>query len=229
MTQAKWPLMRAALLTFSVAGVLFTAPVAGAGPTGCADLGGAVDNRGMCLIEADTPTYTMEVKYPVDYSDEQAIVDYLNQTKAGFLNLAQTPGARNLPYEMDVTAQSFRSAQTRSAVLKLFQSVGSAHPTTWYKAFNFDVAKSQPVTFDTVFPAGALQQIFPIVQRELERQTGLIGSISPGDGMDPSHYQNFAITDDSVIFFFGRAELLPSYADATSVTIPRNDIPPLQL
>ena len=221
--------MRAALLTFSVAGVLLTAPVAGAGPTGCADLGGTVDNRGMCLIEADTPTYTMEVRYPVDYSDEQAVVDYLNQTKAGFLNLAQTPGARNLPYEMDVTAQSFRSAQTRSAVLKLFQDVGSAHPTTWYKAFNFDVNKNQPITFETAFPAGALQQIFPIVQRELERQTGLTGSISPGDGLDPSHYQNFAITDDSVIFFFGRAELLPSYADATSVTIPRNDIPPLQL
>ena len=54
-------------------------------------------------------------------------------------------------------------------------------------------------------------------------------SISPGDGRDPSHYQNFAVTDDAVIFFFGRAELLPSYAGATSVTVPRNDIPPLQL
>ena len=181
----------------------------------------------MCHIQAQTPAYQMDVKYPVNYSDEQAIVDYLTQTKAGFLNLAQTPGARNLPYEMDVTAQSFRSAQTRSAVLKLFQDVGSAHPTTWYKAFTFDVNKNQPVTFDTVFPAGALAQIFPIVQRELERQTGLTGSISPGDGLDPSHYQNFAITDDSVIFFFGRAELLPSYADASSVAIPRNEIPAL--
>lgn len=78
-----------------------------------------------------------------------------------------------------------------------------------------------------MFPPGALQQIFPIVQRELETQTGLTGSISPGDGLDPSHYQNFAITDDSVIFFFGRAELLPSYADATTVAIPRNEIPAL--
>ena len=26
--------------------------------------------------------------------------------------------------------------------------------------------------------------------------------------MDPSHYQNFAITDDAVIFFFGQGELL---------------------
>ncbi|MGV1086700.1 MAG: esterase [Mycobacterium sp.] len=215
-----------ALLT---AGAVLTAPIAGAGPAGCTDLGGVVDARGMCHIQAETPAYTMDVRYPVNYSDTQAIVDYLNQTQAGFLNLAQTPGARNLPYEMDVTAQSFSSPQTRTAVLKLFQDVGSAHPTTWYKSFTFDVDKGRPVTFDTVFPTGALQQIFPIVQRELETQTGLIGSISPGDGLDPSHYQNFAITDDSVIFFFGRAELLPSYADATSVAIPRSEIPPLLL
>ena len=47
--------------------------------------------------------------------------------------------------------------------------------------------------------------------------------------MDPAHYQNFAVTDDAVIFYFGRAELLPSYAGATSVTVPRNAIPALQL
>lgn len=227
MTEAKGPRMRSALVTVIAAGALLTAPTAYAAPDGCAEMGGVVENRGMCHIQAQTPAYEMDVKYPINYSDVQAIVDYLTQTKAGFLNLAQTPGARNLPYEMDVTAQSFRSAQTRSAVLKLFQDVGSAHPTTWYKAFTFDVNKNQPVTFETVFPAGALTQIFPIVQRELERQTGLTGSISPGDGLDPSHYQNFAITDDSVIFFFGRAELLPSYADATSVAIPRNEIPAL--
>ena len=183
----------------------------------------------MCHVHATTPAYTLDLRFPADYSDEQAIVDYLTQTKDGFLNVAQEPGGRNPPYEMDVTSQSFRSAQTRSAVLKLFQNVGSAHPTTWFKSFNFDVNKGQPVSFATVFPPGALQKIFPIVQRQLETQTGLTGSISPGDGLDPSHYQNFAITDESVIFFFGRAELLPSYADATSVAIPRNEIPPLQI
>lgn len=229
MSQYPGPMRSVFLAVLLTTGIMLTAPSAMAGPSGCADLGGVVETRGMCHIEAQTPAYTMDVKYPVSYSDEQAIVDYLNQTKAGFLNLAQTPGARNLPYEMDVTAQSFRSAQTRSAVLKLFQDVGSAHPTTWYKAFNVDAATNRPLTFDTVFGTGALQQIFPIVQRELERQTGLTGSISPGDGLDPSHYQNFAITDDSVIFFFGRAELLPSYADATSVAIGRNEIPPLQI
>ena len=77
--------------------------------------------------------------------------------------------------------------------------------------------------------AKPLAVIFPIVQRELERQTGLTGVISTGDGMDPTHYQNFAITDDAVIFFFGQGELLPSDAGATSASIPRNALPPLTL
>lgn len=183
----------------------------------------------MCHVHSATPAYTMDLRFPANYSDEQAIVDYVTQTRDGFVNLAQEPGGRNLPYEMDVTSQSFRSAQTRSAVLKLFQNVGGAHPTTWFKSFTYNVDKGQPVTFDTVFPPGALEKIFPIVQSQLETQTGLTGSISSADGLNPAHYQNFAITDASVIFFFGRGELLPSYADATSVVIPRSQIPPLQI
>lgn len=196
----------------------------------CAALGGVLQGD-TCRIQASGPTYTMDVAFPVDYPDEQAIVDYLTQTREGFVNVAQTPDSRNLPYEMNVTGESLRSAQTRSVVLTLFQDVGSAHPTTWYKSFTYDVGRGRPVTFDTLFAPGAkpLDAIFPIVQQTLETETGLAGSISPGDGRDPSHYQNFAITDDAVIFYFGRAELLPSYAGATSVKVPRSEIPPLQV
>lgn len=198
--------------------------------TDCAALGGAVETGNVCHITATTPTYTMDVKFPTGYPDEQAVVDYLTQNRDGFVNVAQ-PGSRNLPYEMDVTSQTFASAQTQSVVLKLFQDVGGAHPTTWYKAFTYDAGQRKPVTFDTLFAPGSkpLAAIFPIVQRELERQTGLTGVISTGDGMDPSHYQNFAITDDAVIFFFGQGELLPSDAGATSASVPRNALPPLTL
>ncbi len=87
------------------------------------------------------------------------------------------------------------------------------------------------VTLDTLFTpdAKALNVIFPIVQRDLERQTGLTGVIATSDGLDPSHYQNFAVTDDAVIFFFSQGELLPSDAGATSASVPRAALPPLQL
>ena len=210
---------------------VLVAPPSWSAPGACAALGGVVQAGDTCRVQATGPGYTMDVAFPLGYPDERAIVDYLTQTREGFVNVANTPDSRNLPYEMDVTAESFQSAQTRSVVLTLFQNVGSAHPTTWYKSFTHNVATGRPVTLDTLFAPEAkpMDAIFPIVQSRLESGTGLAGSISPGDGRDPTHYQNFAITDDSVIFFFGRAELLPSYAGATSVTVPRSEIPPLQL
>lgn len=220
------------LAALLAAGVLLGSPtIAQAGAqTDCTAFGGTVEAGNICHVNATAPTYTMDVQFPTDYPDEQAVIDYLAQNRDGFVNVAQ-PGSRNLPYEMDVTSQTFTSAQTRSVVLKLFQDVGGAHPTTWYKAFTYNVGRGKPVTFDTLFPPGTqpLATIFPIVQRELERQSGLTGVISTGDGMDPSHYQNFAITDDAVIFYFGQGELLPSDAGATSASVPRSSLPPLAL
>jgi hypothetical protein len=203
--------------------------------TDCGTLGGVVEADNICHVHATASTYTMDLRFPANYADEQAVIDYLMQNRDGFTNVAQTPAARNMPYEMDVTTQSFTSGPppdgTRSVVLELFQDVGGAHPTTWYKAFNYDVAQRKPVTFDTLFApdARAVDAIFRVVQRDLERQTGLTGVIAASDGLDPSHYQNFAITDDAVIFFFGQGELLPSDAGAMSASVPRAALPPLQL
>ena len=214
-----------------VSGAVINAVPAAAVPAACVELGGAVEAGGMCRVQAREPTYTMDVTFPLGYPDERAIVDYLLQTREGFVNVAGTPDFRNLPYEMDVTAESFQSAQTRSVVLKLFQNVGSAHPTTWFKTFNYDLDQGRPITFDALFAPDTkpLEAIFPIVQRELETESGMPGSVSPADGRDPARYQNFAVTDEALIFFFAAAEMLPSYAGATSVSVPRDQIPALQI
>jgi hypothetical protein len=201
--------MRIVIAAALVCGALAATPPAWAAPDACGALGGVVESSGLCHVQAGAAGYALDMRFPLDYPDTQAMVDYLTQTRDGFVNVAQTPDSRNVPHQMDVTAESFRSARTRSVVLTLFQDVGGAHPTTWYKSFTY--------------------AIFPIVQRTLQDETGLAASISPGDGLDPTHYQNFAVTDDAVIFFFGRAELLPSYAGESSVTLPRNAIPPLQV
>lgn len=227
-------LSMAALLA---AGVLLGEPsiaVSGA-QTDCAAMGGAMEADNVCHVHSAASNYTMDVRFPTNYADQQAVIDYVTQNRDGFTNVAQTPTSRNSPYEMDVTTQSFTSGPptggTQSVVLKLFQDVGGAHPTTWYKAFTYDVAQRKPVTFDSLFApdAKAVNAIFPAVQRDLERQTGLTGVIATSDGLDPSHYQNFAVTDDAVIFFFGQGELLPSDAGASSASVPRSALPPLQL
>ena len=84
----------------------------------------------------------------------------------------------------------------------------------------------KPITIDTLFREGTqpFPLILPVVQSELERQLGQPVNISPTAGLDPQKYENFAITDDSIIFFFSQGDLLPEAAGAVQVTVPRGPI-----
>ena len=207
-------------------------PVAAAPPT-CASLGGTMPDPQTCRLHTSGPTYTFTMTFPADYPDEQALTDYITQNRDGFLSVAQSSGSRDQPYQMEATTEQHTAGQpphnTRSVVLKFFQDLGGAHPSTWYKAFNYNLGAKQPITFDTLFPPGTtpLDSIFPLVQRELERQNAVGAAILPSTGLDPSHYQNFAITDDQLIFYFAPGEMLPAFAGAAQAAVPRNAIPPL--
>ena len=63
---------------------------------------------------------------------------------------------------------------TRSVVFTVYQNVGGAHPQTYYQAFNWNVAKNAPITFDTLFKPGTkpLDVIYPEVNRYLTRRAG---------------------------------------------------------
>jgi hypothetical protein len=214
-------------------------PVAAADDA-CTNMGGAVENGQTCHVHAATSNYTLDMKFPLDYADEQALTDYISQNRDGFVTVAQTsssPSAtREVPYQMELTAEQYHSGQppggTQSVVLKVFEDLGGPRPSTSYKGFNYDLGSHQAITFDTLFAPNSkpLDSIFPIVQREVGRQTGFGAAILPGSGLDPSHYQNFGITDDELIFYFAPGELLPpTIAGATQVHVPRNAIPPLTI
>jgi Protein of unknown function (DUF3298) len=189
----------------------------------------------MCHVQATGPTYTLNMTFPADYPDEQALIDYVTQNRDGFVNVAQSSKGRDQPYQMEATTEQHTAGQpphnTRSVVLKLFQDLGGVAPSTWYKAFNYNLGAQQPITFDNLFPPGGtpLDSIFPIVQRELQRQNALGAAILPSTGRDPSHYQNFAITDDQLIFYFAPGEMLPAFAGPVQAQVPRNAIPPLAI
>jgi hypothetical protein len=195
----------------------------------CADLGGTLD-QGTCHIHTAADTYTIDVSYPVDYPDQQALTGYLTQTRDGFVNASQMPGTGDLPYQLQIDPDEYHSGHpphgSASVVLKIFQQVGGPRPATWYKAFNYDLDARRPITFDTLFKPDTkpLDVIYPIVRRQLESPAGQGTEISPGVGLDPSHYQNFAITDDAVIFFFSQGELLPASASTSIAHIPRDAI-----
>ncbi|ASW96692.1 esterase [Mycobacterium intracellulare] len=224
-------LIAAALLATAV---LLGWPAA-AEPPSCASLGGSVEAGQMCRVHATGPNYMLTMTFPTDYPDQQALTDYITQNRDGFVNVAQSSGGRDQPYQLEATTDQHSAGQpphnTRSVVLKFFQDVGGTRSSTWYKAFNYNLGTKQPITFDTLFPPGTtpLDAIFPIVQRDLERQTPLGAAILPSTGHDPSHYQNFAITDDQLIFYFAPGEMLPAFGGPAQAQVPRNAIPPLAI
>jgi hypothetical protein len=214
----------ATLISWSAVGV------ASAAAPKCTDLGGTVDSSQMCQIQATDPAYSLNISFPVHYPDQKTLFDYVRQTRDGFLNVAKMPDSRTMPYELDVTATEYSSAVpprgTQSVVLKTYQSVGGAHPQTFYKAFNWDQGLRKAITIDTLFQSTAqpFPVIFPVVQDELAKQLGTADAVSPAAGLDPTTYQNFAITNDALIFFFDQGQLLPEAAGAISVSVPRAPI-----
>jgi hypothetical protein len=96
-----------------------------------------------------------------------------------------------------------------------------------------------------------LKTVAPIVQAELQKQmappvaaappaqpgqptatpppapTAPPVAIAPTALYDPMNYQNFAVTNDGVIFFFSQGQLLPEAAGATQVLVPRAAIDPM--
>jgi len=222
--------------SFRVAAFLAAAVVGLAGSAGataqspCLDFGGTLDGN-TCRVHTATDAYLVDIAFPVDYADAQPMMDYLRQTRDGFLNVSQIPGSTGLPYSLDITNDEFRSGRapggTQSVALKIYQDVGGAHPLTWYKAFNYDLDTHQPITYDTLFTPGSkpLPEIMPIVQKEIDTQLGYHVPVS--DGLDPSNYQNFALTDSELIFYFGQNEMLPSAAGAMVVHVPRSAVAPM--
>jgi hypothetical protein len=215
-----------AAATLSWSGVAAASPA----PPKCSDLSGVMSGPLTCQIQADDPGYTLSISYPTDYPDPIPVADYVKQTRDGFLNVAKMPDGRAMPYELDTTATEYDSAvpprSTQSLVFKTYQGVGGAHPSTYYKSFNWDQVLRKPITIDTLFREGTqpFPLILPVVQSELEKQLGQPVNISPAAGLDPQKYENFAITNDAIIFFFSQGDLLPEAAGAVQVSVPRAPI-----
>jgi hypothetical protein len=222
--------LRAAALLAVVLVAAATVSVEATAQTPCTDFGGAVDGT-TCRLHTANDAYMVDIVFPTDYADPEPMIDYLRQTRDGFVNVSGMPGSTGLPYALDVTSELFHSGQppggTQSTALKIYQNVGGPHPLTWYKAFNYNLATRQPITFDTLFLPGSkpLPAILPTVQKAIDTQLGSHVTIS--GGLDPSQYQNFALTDDELIFFFGQGDMLPSAAGALAVHLPRASVAPM--
>jgi len=197
-------------------------------PTSCTDLGGTVGPDHVCTVHTETPTYTVDMHFPVDYPDQRAITDVLTKQRDQFIEAAGRPHAPDAQLALDVKGTTYRSGEptsgTQSLVFEEYTNLGGAHPETEYDAVSYDLGKQAPATFDTLFKPGSdpVAVLDPIVKADLEKQfVGL--TIDPnliGDKM----YQAFALTDDAVIFFIGQGMWTIEAAGATHVSIPRSEL-----
>jgi hypothetical protein len=207
-------------------------PTPAAGPQSrCADLGGTVDANQICNIHSATATYTLEMSFPLDYPDQKALTDALRQDRDSFVDWVakSRPDGRGRPYEHVVTAKTYRSGPpdsgTQSVILKIQDDTGLAHqdhPNTSFAALNYALGKRTAITFDTLFKPGTkpLEVLNPIVVRDLQNA----GQTSEVNNLDERTYQNFAITDDAVIFFFGEDQVIRDNNGPHQVSVPRNEI-----
>jgi hypothetical protein len=195
----------------------------------CADLSGTVDRDQICHVHSTGSSYKVDFNFPVSYPDQQALADYLTHERDQFVSyVTQLPPRSDFPYDLEAKGTTYRSGTsasgTESVVLELYNESGGAHPVTAYKAFNYDLSKHVPITFDTLFKPGTNPQaaLDSIVQRELEKRGHTI--MQPFNVLGAKSYQNFAITDDAVIFLFGQGVLLAEVDGPLEVSVPRIEL-----
>ncbi|OBK74676.1 DUF4232 domain-containing protein [Mycobacterium sp. 1274761.0] len=173
----------------------------------------------------ETASYTIDIGYPLDYPDRKGVSDFVSADRAEFVEwVAESGSGRHYTYDVD--AKTYRSASpaTTTVVLSIDDDTGAAHaahPATSFESFTFDLTKHAPVTFDTVFTSttGVIDVLTPLVRDSYG---------APMLDLHPSDCQNFALTDDAVIFFFGEGQLIS--ADNTGprqVPVRRSELAPL--
>jgi hypothetical protein len=217
-----------ALAAAVVLATMLSAP-ASAQPTSCADLGGTVEADQICHIEAKTAKYTLDIDYPLDYPDQRALTDFVKQDRDDFVNFVATLPARDFPYDHGLHPHTYRSGTKDSGTVSVvFEDYGDtgAHPVTGFDAFSYDLGAHTPITFGALFEPGVdpVAVLDPIVQREMEKHWQGYQDPAPHNTLGDRVYQNFALTDDAVIFFIPQGMWLPEVAGPQRASVPRSEL-----
>lgn len=196
----------------------------------CDALGGVVSPDQTCHVRDAAAGYTADLSFPLDYPDDQLLGEYVIALRDDFAEFAQSPPAHDWSYTLTATSTTYRSGggpDTQSVVLTMSQDA-NPHPIAWYKAFNYDLRTQTPITLNTLFTPGTKppEIIIPAVRRELEKrwQSDVLASmLGP---VEDATFQNFALTDDAVIFFIGQGQLLGHPEGPLEVSVPRTELAP---
>jgi hypothetical protein len=107
-----------------------------------------------------------------------------------------------------------------------FVDFTAAHPVTGFQSFNYDANAHRPITIDTLFKPGTdpVAVLDPIVQRAMDKHWQGYGGPAPRNTLGARTYQNFALTDDAVIFYISQGVWLAEGAGPQSISVPRSEL-----
>ena len=194
----------------------------------CSALGGQVGPDRVCTVHSEAEGYTIDMKFPADFPDQEALTTILTTQRDQFVEAVTEPPVRDVAKALDIKPTTYRSgtpdAGTESLVLREYVNVGGAHPTTYYDALNYDLGKKAPIAFDELFKPGAdpVAVLDPIVQNELTAR--LPGASVSANPIGADMYKSFALTDDAVIFFIGQGNWTIEAAGPQEVSVPRSQL-----
>lgn len=195
----------------------------------CMALSGTVEPDSNCHLRSETGTYTIDMSYPISYPDQQQLRDFITQNRTDFLDFMAKVRPREWPFEHGLSPQTYQSGTstsgTQSVVFEIYDDTG-AHPVTGYKAFSYDLSTHAPITYDMLFGASVdpTAVLDPIVAREMDRRWSGYDGPAPRNTLGAKVYENFALTDDAVVFFIPQGMWLPEVAGPQQVSVPREQL-----
>jgi len=182
-------------------------------------------------------TYTIGIQYPIEFAAYdfmmEPVVALINNQRDGILGLRpflDTPLDPAPGYSVNLNYESHaHSDNIVSLVYTVAYYTGGAHPNANYETFTFDLEAGRRLTFDDLFPPAnqPLDVISPIAQAQLTEQQGEYADaewIALGAGPDPVNFEDFALTEDSVIFYFEPYQVAAYAYGPSQVEIPLADL-----
>jgi hypothetical protein len=202
-------------------------------PDPCFERGGSINEETSHCVVASGLSF--EVAYPlelIDYPFAMTIAeDFLNTSRQAFLddfalNGVPSSGAWSLMINYELFQMSDEILSIR---FDIGVYTGGAHGNQAIQSYNFDLANESVLSLAELFISEeeAIATIAPIAQAQLAETLGDMADtdwITTGAGADALNYQDFVLTEDSIIFYF-EPYVVAAYAAGTQqVEIPLSDL-----
>jgi hypothetical protein len=181
----------------------------------------------------------VNVTYPLELVGsgvaEQTVDTFLTEAQTQFLasyapDLSLPAYANYWSMNIDYELYSF-SANLMTVKLNIATYTGGAHGNLTFQTFTFDLAQQREIILADLFVEGVnpLATVAPLAQQNVLDQLGEGADpqwVQQGTSEDPLNYQSFALTPDSLLFFFPPYQVTAYAYGSITVAIPLLTISP---